>query len=130
MSMIMTRSEFFDLSADHMSKFEYDAKADAFSWTSKPMERMFGYGSGELVGNPVEIIVPLAKRAMHKAHRAAYEKTPEPRQMGRSMTVDLDGQRKDGTTFPVEVVLIPHYYNKRLIIAGFIMDMTGRARVK
>ena len=66
-------------------------------------ERMFGWAPGELIGKSVEQLVPSALRDLHSAHRAAYFGSPQPRLMGGGL--DLVGQRKDGTTFPIEISL-------------------------
>jgi anti-anti-sigma factor len=66
---------------------------------------MFGYEPTELVGRPVESLVPADLRAAHQGHRAAYARTPEARPMGDR--VRLVGLRKDGATLPVEISLTP-----------------------
>ena len=66
-------------------------------------ERLFGYGRDELVGQPVEILVPDYVRDAHPGHRAGYVADPQPRPMGAGM--ELAGRRRDGTTFPAEISL-------------------------
>ena len=66
-------------------------------------ERLFGYGRDELVGQPVEILVPDAVREVHPGHRAGYVADPAPRPMGAGM--ELAGRRRDGSTFPAEISL-------------------------
>ena len=66
-------------------------------------ERLFGYGRDELVGQPVEILVPDAVRDAHPGYRAGYVTDPQPRPMGAGM--ELAGRRRDGTTFPAEISL-------------------------
>jgi len=66
---------------------------------------MFGYSREELLGSPIEILVPESDRAAHAGQRAEYEKNPRARQMGDQL--DLRGRRKDGTEFPVSIMLGP-----------------------
>jgi len=66
-------------------------------------ERLFGYNRAELVGQPIEILVPRAVRGLHPQHRAEYMADPVPRPMGAGM--ELSGCRRDGSTFPAEISL-------------------------
>ncbi len=66
---------------------------------------MFGYERGELVGQPVEVLVPSGLRGAHQEHRRTYERAPETRPMGERAR--LVGLRKDGATVPVEISLTP-----------------------
>ena len=66
---------------------------------------MFGYSLEELVGSPIEILVPQEARAVHVGQRAAFEKNPHARLIRD--TPDLRGRRKDGTEFPVSIMLGP-----------------------
>jgi anti-anti-sigma factor len=68
-------------------------------------EDMFGYVPGELIGQPVESLVPADLRAAHISQRAGYAQQPTARPM--AARARLPGQRKDGSTFPVRVSLSP-----------------------
>ena len=68
-------------------------------------ERLFGYTRGQLLGAPVEILVPERFRERHPAHRTGYFHNPQPRPMGRGL--DLYGRRRDGSEFPAEISLSP-----------------------
>ena len=89
---------------------------------------MFGYGPDELVGQPVEILVPVALRDTHVAHRAHYHASPRTRPMGVGM--DLAGQRKDGTLFPVEISLSPMSTGDSDLVTSVIRDTSERQRVE
>ena len=87
-------------------------------------QEMFGYHEMELVGQPIEILVPQRFHYRHEAHRSAFFGAPRSRAMGRGM--DIAGRRKDGTEFPVEVSLnVVHTHRGKLVIA-FITDITER----
>ena len=85
---------------------------------------MFGYAAGELVGQPVEILVPGKYRGSHGTHRASYGASPRVRPMG--MGLDLTGVRKDGTEVPVEISLSPLEVGPRPRIVAAVRDITWR----
>src|ERR1700733_5759081 len=87
-------------------------------------ERLFGYGRAELVGQPVEMLVPDDVREMHPAHRAAYVTDPRPRPMGAGM--ELAGRRRDGSTFPAEISLSAIDTDDGILITAAVRDVTGR----
>lgn len=64
---------------------------------------LFGYAEGELVGQPIEVLIPERLREQHRNHRASYMLAPRSRPMGIGMP--LAGRRKDGSEFPVEISL-------------------------
>ncbi|MCH7935019.1 MAG: PAS domain S-box protein, partial [Gemmatimonadetes bacterium] len=67
--------------------------------------KQFGYTAEELIGEPVEILVPETARAAHERHRASFQAEPVSRPMGAGLV--LVGRRKDGSGFPVEISLSP-----------------------
>jgi anti-anti-sigma factor len=77
----------------------------ALALANRRLEHMFGYGHGELLGQPVESLIPAELRTSHRSHRADYAQAPRARPMGAGAR--LVGLRKDGATFPVEVSLSP-----------------------
>ena len=87
-------------------------------------EKMFGYLRGELLGMPVEILVPHSVHARHASHREAYSHAPQPRSMGAGLS--LHGLRKDGTEFPVEISLSPIDTAEGTLISSAIRDVTER----
>jgi len=70
---------------------------------NQAFETMFGWPRGELIGRSIETLMPSAFRRLHKAHRTKYFAAPHPRLMRGGL--DLVGERKDGSTFPIEVTL-------------------------
>jgi PAS domain S-box-containing protein len=87
-------------------------------------EKMFGYSRGELVGMPVEILVPHSAHSKHSKHRDAYSSSPRPRAMGAGL--DLHGRRKNGTEFPVEISLSPLETAGGTLISSSVRDITER----
>ena len=88
--------------------------------------QLFGYLPGELLGLPVEALVPAAARQVHIRHRAGYLLDPRPRPMGAGL--DLSGRRKDGTEFPAEISLSAADTAGGRIVWAFVRDATGRLR--
>src|SRR5262249_40869501 len=68
-------------------------------------EKLFGYSRKELLGRPVEMLVPERFRGQHAAHRERFSASPEVRVMSAGR--ELFGRRKDGSEFPVEIALSP-----------------------
>lgn len=66
-------------------------------------EAMFGYAQDELLGQPIERLLPERLRDAHRGHRTGYFDAPRARSMG--LGLDLFGQRKDGSEFPLEISL-------------------------
>jgi len=66
-------------------------------------EQLFGYSRSELVGQPLELLVPERRRSAHERHRTQYLASPRPRAMGEGS--DLVARRRDGSEFPAEISL-------------------------
>jgi PAS domain S-box-containing protein len=91
------------------------------------MERMFGYAQDELIGQPVDILVPTNVRAQHAQHRGKFAAHPEIRMAkNRSLT----GRRKDGSEFPLEVGLNPIPTRDGVVVVGVIADISERRRIE
>jgi PAS domain S-box-containing protein len=91
---------------------------------NKQTERLFGYSRDQLVGQPVEILVPGQFRAKHAAHRDAYVALPRTRLIGEGR--DLLGLRRDGSVFPVEICLSPIKTPQGTLVSSAIRDITAR----
>lgn len=87
-------------------------------------ERLFGYRREELIGQPMEILVPERLRQRHVAHHVRYFAHPQPRPMGRGL--ELSARRKDGTEFPVEIALSPIETEDGMLVSSAIRDVTER----
>jgi PAS domain S-box-containing protein len=88
------------------------------------VEKLFGYSRKELVGKPVESLVPEHYVAEHQKVRAAYQEKPEVRMMGVGR--DLSGRRKDGSEFPLEIGLNPVGQEERPAVLATVMDISAR----
>src|ERR1700728_1564131 len=87
-------------------------------------EEMFGYRGGELLGRPVEILLPERFRADHPRHRQAYAASQQVRPMGAGL--ELRGLRRDGAEFPVEISLSPLQTSDGLLVSAAIRDVSER----
>lgn len=90
--------------------------------------KLFGYKQEELLGQPIEVLVPPERRAKHIQYRLSYVAAPHPRPMGSGM--ELTALRKDGTSFPVEVSLSPIRLEEELLIASAIRDISARKKLE
>jgi diguanylate cyclase (GGDEF)-like protein/PAS domain S-box-containing protein len=91
---------------------------------NRQTELLFGYAREDLLNQPVEILLPAAAAARHRAHRAAYFSEPRPRPMGSGM--ELFARRADGTEFPVEISLGPLHTDEGIVVSAAIRDITSR----
>lgn len=87
-------------------------------------ETMFGYPREELLGQPVEVLIPLRHHRAHVQHRAGYTASPTTRPMGTG--VQLAGRRKDGSEFPVEISLSPVRTQDGFRVMSIIRDVSDR----
>jgi PAS domain S-box-containing protein len=92
------------------------------------IENQFGYSREELIGQPVDMLVPARLRAQHIRHRQNFTPKPETRRMGSGR--DLFGLRKDGTEFPVEVGLNPIRAGGQLFVLSVIVDISQRKQME
>jgi PAS domain S-box-containing protein len=93
---------------------------------SAAVEALFGYQATELVGQPVETLVPDQVRDVHRVHRSHYARQPAARPMG--VGLQLHGRRRDGSVFPIDVSLSPVEFEQRRLTVAFVRDATDRRR--
>jgi PAS domain S-box-containing protein len=86
--------------------------------------QMFGYDRKEMLGKPVEMLIPMHLQSAHQHHRADYFLHPHSRPMG--IGLDLAGRRKDGSEFPIEVSLSHIETQNGTVAVSFVTDITER----
>jgi PAS domain S-box-containing protein len=91
-------------------------------------ERLFGYRSDELLGEPIDMLIPQRARDRHALHRDGFVSQPEARRMGAGR--DLYALRKDGSEFPVEIGLNPIQTANGLMVLSAIVDVSERKRTE
>jgi len=91
-------------------------------------QKLFGYPGAELIGQPVEILVPQRFHGQHPHHRQGYFSDPHVRPMGAGM--ELYGLHKDGHEFPVEISLSPLVTADGVLVSSAIRDITERKRIE
>lgn len=87
---------------------------------------LFGYSHEEMVGMPVEILIPAELRGKHEHHRADFIKAPRVRAMGAG--IDLYAVKKNGEKFPVEISLSPVKTNEGMLVSTSLRDITSRKK--
>lgn len=92
------------------------------------VEALFGFPSAEIIGGPVEVLLPERFRHRHIGHRDSYTGNVRVRPMGAGL--DLFATRKDGTEFPVEISLSPLTMGARTLVAAAIRDVSERKKVE
>jgi len=119
----------------HLARASLDAAPDAMiiidamgviRFANRQVSAVFGYTHDDLIGKPVEYLMPERFRTPHSAQREAYARNPRFRSMG--VGLELFGRRRDGTEFPVEISLSPIDDEGRALVAAAIRDVTDRKR--
>jgi PAS domain S-box-containing protein len=95
--------------------------------TNPQLDRLFGYGEGELLGQPMEMLVPPESRTPHPQLRAGFMSQGGARQMAGSHA-SLEGQRKDGTRFAIEIGLsqLPAVEGRGMCVCASVRDIAER----
>ena len=95
---------------------------------NRETERLFGYAREELLGRPIETVVPLRYHASHPDSRMEFMKNPSRRRMGAGR--ELHGLRKDGVEVPVEIGLNPIHTEDGTFVLSAIVDISERKRAQ
>ena len=91
-------------------------------------EYMFGYARAELVGKPVEMLMPERFRGVHPGHRNLYTANPHTRPMGAGLA--LYGLHKSGKEFPVDIMLSPLEASGAGLFVAVVRDITRRKQIE
>jgi formate hydrogenlyase transcriptional activator len=111
----------FEFSPDAIIVTDSDGK---ITEANGQVGRFFGYGRGELLGQDVEVLVPERFRKAHPHRRRSYAEQPKARPMG--MGLELYGRRKDGSEFPVDIMLGPIESPRGRLVLTVIRDLTQK----
>jgi PAS domain S-box-containing protein len=95
---------------------------------NRQAESLFGYSRDELVGLPLDTLIPERVRSVHPAHRASYFANPTARPMGAGL--DVQARRKDGTEFPVDISLSSLETHDGVLVTAVVRDVTDRKRIE
>jgi PAS domain S-box-containing protein len=95
---------------------------------NRQFEEMFGYRQVDIIGKPLDILLPEKTRRAHGRHMQEYYQNPQVRPMGAVLS--LYGLRKDGSLFPVDVSLSPVQVGNQMMVLAAVQDLTERKRVE
>jgi len=102
--------------------------AGVIRFVNRQTELLFGYDRDDLVGAPMETLVPESVRSVHKTHREGYFAAPFTRTMGTDL--ELHARRRDGTQFPVDVALSHTDTEDGPMVIAAVRDMTERKKAE
>ena len=97
-------------------------------FVNRLIEKMFAYEHGELIGQPVEILIPEHLRDKHVSQRTAFKQQPSSRKMGNGR--DLHARRKNGEEFPVEVGLGYANGHEGIMFSAVVVDISYRQKIE
>lgn len=98
------------------------------SFVNARTETDFGYAEGELVGQPIDLLIPERLRAAHAEHIKEFAKSRTMRAMGSGLVIF--GRRKDGSEFPVEINLAPIQFEAEAATIAAIRDVTHQRKTE
>ena len=97
-------------------------------FANETVAQVLGYAPRDLVGCPIDTLIPERLRGRHAGHLAEYQRAPRNREMGVSIA-DLTARRVDGSEFPAGIRLAPFSVGGERYVAAAIRDMTERRRI-
>jgi PAS domain S-box-containing protein len=118
-------SEFFDALPDAICAVRPDG---LIAIVNSQAELMFGYSASELLGQPLEVLIPERFRKGHVGHRTKYVDSPRRRPMGAGL--QLYGRRKDGAEFPVDIMLSPWDLGDQRLFVAVVRDISERKKIE
>lgn len=115
----------FDTAVDAIVTIDARGIIDRFNHAA---ERLFDYTEAEVAGKNVSILMPSPYREMHDGYLAHYAKTGEKRIIGVGR--EVIGQRKDGSTFPMELSVAEMFIGERRMYTGMVRDISERKQAE
>src|ERR1019366_599265 len=103
-------------------------QAGAIRFVNRQTELLFGYDRADLVGQPIETLVPESLQQVHTGLREGYVAAPRTRAMG--LDLELSGRQADGTVFPVDVSLSHIDAEDGVLVIASVRDMTDRKKAE
>ena len=113
----------FEFSPDAIVVSDHEGK---ISEVNAQVEKFFGYSRSELLGKPIEILIPERFRQTHPGQRIDYSNQPRVRPMGAGL--ELYGRRKDGSEFPVDIMLGPVEAAEGRVVLSVIRDLSQKKK--
>ena len=120
-----TLRQIFEFAPDAIITVKKDGRISA---ANRQTELMFGYKRSELLGIRLELLIPERFRKRHPQHRTRYYEAPRTRPMGSGL--ELYARRKDGSEFPVDIMLSPIQGQAHLEVIAIVRDITERKRAE
>jgi len=114
-------SELLEAAPDSIIEVDRDGR---ILLTNKATEKLFGYSRDELIGRPVDLLLPDALQDRHVHHREAYTEYPGTRPMGQGLV--LSARHRDGAEIPVEISLSPIRIGDSFSVMAIVRDVTER----
>ena len=102
--------------------------AGCIVFANRACAALFGYGDGELLGQPLELLLPEALRERHRSLRSRYFETPRTRPMGAGL--ELSARARSGREFPVEIALSPVANGTHRLVIAAIRDISERRGIE
>jgi PAS domain S-box-containing protein len=102
--------------------------AGVIRFVNRQTELLFGYERDDLIGAPLETLVPESLRPVHKVNRERYVAAPFTRTMG--LDLELRGRRRDGTQFPVDIALSHTDTEDGPLVIAAVRDLTDRNKTE
>lgn len=124
-SSVRKYQDLFEFAPDALVMVENNGD---IAYMNRHAETLFGWNRSELIGQPVELLVPPQHRDGHVSARQAFAREPGNRRMA-ARRPDLVGMRKDGTVFPVEINLAPIGTDDEALTAAAVRDVTERRQM-